>query len=251
MEVSPFTVHQLLIIDTQVYCDMEGINCDGKGGWTRVAYINMTEPNATCPNGLTKLTYNNIDHPLCGRESVMASCASTTFSPNGLTYSKVCGQLRGYQHGFTDSLRDISRGINTYYVDGVSITHNSNPRQHIWTYIGGQREDTTDFVGCPCSTGYDGSRDPTPTFIGSHYYCESGVDPGQSEATILYPDDPLWDGQQCDDAEAPCCPANSTMPWFYRSLDAQTSDDIELRVCSNKESSDENTPLDIIELYIK
>ena len=67
MEVSPFTVHQLLIIDTQVYCDMEGINCDGEGGWTRVAYINMTEPNATCPNGLTLQNFNNISHPLCGR----------------------------------------------------------------------------------------------------------------------------------------------------------------------------------------
>ena len=33
-----------------VYCDMEGSNCDGKGGWIRVAYLNMSEPNATCPH---------------------------------------------------------------------------------------------------------------------------------------------------------------------------------------------------------
>ena len=32
-----------------VYCDMEGSNCDGKGGWMRVAYLNMSEPNTTCP----------------------------------------------------------------------------------------------------------------------------------------------------------------------------------------------------------
>ena len=31
-----------------VYCDMEGSNCDGKGGWMRVAYLNMTEPEV-CP----------------------------------------------------------------------------------------------------------------------------------------------------------------------------------------------------------
>ena len=66
---------------------------------------------------------------------------------------------------------------------------------------------------------------------------------------ILYPDDPLWDGQQCNGLEGPCCPANSTMPWFYRSLDTHTNDDIELRVCGT--FTDEDTPLDIIELYIK
>ena len=26
----------------KVYCDMEGINCGGEGGWTRVAYVNMS-----------------------------------------------------------------------------------------------------------------------------------------------------------------------------------------------------------------
>ena len=36
----------------QVYCDMEGTNCGGEGGWTRVAYVNMTQPGATCPQEL-------------------------------------------------------------------------------------------------------------------------------------------------------------------------------------------------------
>ena len=31
-----------------VYCDMEGSNCDGKGGWMSVGYLNMSKPNATC-----------------------------------------------------------------------------------------------------------------------------------------------------------------------------------------------------------
>ena len=35
-----------------VYCDMEGSKCDGKGGWMRVTYLNMSKPNATCPSGL-------------------------------------------------------------------------------------------------------------------------------------------------------------------------------------------------------
>ena len=36
-----------------VYCDMEAINCDGNGGWMRIGYLNMSEPNSTCPLGLT------------------------------------------------------------------------------------------------------------------------------------------------------------------------------------------------------
>ena len=52
-----------------VYCDMEGDKCDGEGGWTRIGYLNMTQPNATCPTGLTPLQFANIDHVLCGRNS--------------------------------------------------------------------------------------------------------------------------------------------------------------------------------------
>ena len=37
-----------------VYCDMEGSNCDGEGGWTRIGFINMSEPGTTCPTGLTE-----------------------------------------------------------------------------------------------------------------------------------------------------------------------------------------------------
>ena len=50
-----------------VYCNMEGINCDEKGRWTRVAYLNMTEPGTTCPSGLTQTGYININHDVCGQ----------------------------------------------------------------------------------------------------------------------------------------------------------------------------------------
>ena len=41
---------------------MEGSNCNGKGGWMRMGYLNISEPGATCPPGLTQQQYNNIDH---------------------------------------------------------------------------------------------------------------------------------------------------------------------------------------------
>ena len=229
---------------------MEGINCDGEGGWTRVAYLNMTEPNATCPAGLILQEYDNTDHPLCGRDDKVG-CNSAIFSSTGLMYSKVCGQVRGYHYNNPDAFTSIGVGIDSYYVDGVSITYGTNPRKHIWTYAAGRSEQRTHATACPCNTGYNGgSRDPSSTFIGSHYYCESGNHESH-RAYLLYANDPLWDGQQCNGREGPCCPANSTMPWFYRSLDTHTNDDIELRVCASSPHDNEEVPLDIIELYIK
>ena len=33
----------------EVYCDMKGSHCDGEGGWTRLAFVNMSEPGSSCP----------------------------------------------------------------------------------------------------------------------------------------------------------------------------------------------------------
>ena len=235
-----------------VYCDMEGSNCDGVGGWMRVGYLNMSEPGSTCPPGLTLRQFSNIDYGVCGRP--MSS--STFYLAHGFYYSKVCGQLRGYQFyapdGFpplhaTNAIPNIDN-CNTY-VDGVSITYGSNPRKHIWTYACGITESNLNVIqySCPCNNGSTGTT--VPIFVGIDYYCESGV--SQNANKILYSNDPLWDGQQCNGNERPCC-TNPKMPWFIKALNETTTEDIELRMCgSENPSNDEDTPLDIIELYIR
>ena len=230
---------------------MKGTHCDGKGGWTRVAYLNMTESGATCPPGLSLKQYNNIDHGVCGRPSSSSSpgCSSTTFSTLGLNYYKVCGQVRGYQYHSPDAFHRLIKGIESYYVNGVSITYGQNCRTHIWTYAAGLREDVVSPSGCPCSTGYSDSNSVASTFIGNHYYCESGLNSSRAWSNVLYANDPLWDGKNCNSSEASCC-TNSKMPWFYRVLDDMTQDDIELRVCTNEGVSYGEAPLDIIELYV-
>ena len=65
---------------------------------------------------------------------------------------------------------------------------------------------------------------------------------------MLYPNDALWDGQQCNGLEGPCC-TNQNMPWFKKTLDVTTSEDIELRLCRSQSS--EEIPLELIELYIR
>ena len=40
------------------------------------------------------------------------------------------------------------------------------------------------------------------------------------------------------------------MPWFIKTLNENTNENIELRICKDQGYSDEDTPLDIIELYL-
>ena len=185
-----------------LYCDMKGSNCDGTGGWMRIGYFNMREPGATCPQGLYTQTYNNQE--FCDKSySFSNGCSSTFYSSIGLNYTRVCGQVKGYQFGHPDSvivLQQPSTTIDGPYSDGVSITHGSNPRTHIWTYSAGKEDVDTTLLACPCNTGYPG--DPLPSFIGNDYYCESGTN--SAAVNMFYPNDTLWDGQQCNGLESPC-----------------------------------------------
>ena len=56
----------------------------------------------------------------------------------------MCGQVRGYQFNSPDAFIPLGRGINSFYVDGISITHGRNPRKQLWTYAGGLQENGRD-----------------------------------------------------------------------------------------------------------
>ena len=230
----------------QVYCDMEGTNCGGEGGWMRVAYVNMSQSGAICPQGLTQTTLSGLT--LCGRNG--SGCQSTVFSTLGLNYSQVCGQLRGYQRGTPDGFQPYylnpSRTIDNLYVDGASITYSSAPRKHIWTYVNGLYLGNIPNNVCPCNS--DNSKVPPP-IVGSDYYCETGDNDKTWHESILHPNDPLWDGQQCPGEEALCC-THPNMPWFNKTLSETTTEDIELRVCADGLSTYEDTRLQVIELFV-
>ena len=242
-----------------VYCDMEGSNCGGEGGWTRIAFINMSEPGTTCPTGLTEEQYDDITYNLCVNNYLSSNeaygCSSTFFSSYTLNYTKVCGRLRGYTHGHGFSFLNYYtnpnvRSISEEYLSGVSITHDN---KHIWSYVNGWEEDyNSNTASCPCST-----ENPfnTPPFVGNDYYCETGRFDNSYPGDYFFFNDPLWDGQQCNSYESTCC-TTPNMPWFIKTLNETVCDDIQLRVCgfgcaNNRCSEYYDTPLDLIELYIK
>ncbi|XP_019852744.1 PREDICTED: uncharacterized protein LOC109582467 [Amphimedon queenslandica] len=199
-----------------IYCNM-GELCGQDGGWTRIAYLDIT---MNCPSGLQELMTGGIR--LCRREGDSAGCRSNVFQTNGISYSQICGKVVGYQKGSTDAVHTSVNNINGVYVDGVSITRGS-PRQHVWSYIAGLSSE--------------------------HYYCEAGSVNFPSQ--VVYTDDPLWDGKSCFSNEAPCC-TGTGLPWFFRDYgNATITDYIELRVCGHEGHNSDDTPVQLYEIYIK
>ena len=225
-----------------VYCNMDSWHYGSKG-WTRIAYINMTEDGATCPDTLRQITFPN---NLCARTtSGAASCSSVTFSTHGMKYHKVCGQAVGYQKGSPDGFQPPD-DINSYYVDGMSITYGS-PRKHIWTYAVGISDDHNynGNYNCPCAK-YPGPA--PPSFVGDHYYCESG-NTGTYDFTTVHINDPLWDGEGCG-TDNNCC-AQPGMPWFCRTLPQEVEGDIEVRLCADEGLANEELYLELLEIYLQ
>ena len=242
-----------------IYCNM-GELCGSEGGWMRLAYLDMSDATQICPTAL-KL-YESGGVRACGSPSGGAGCASVKFPSNGISYSQVCGRVVGYQYASPDadypgryeaepygSIIDSSHtDINSYYVDGVSITY-SNPRQHVWTLMAGLFEVGAHNAGstCPCTLG-SVQNTTLQSFIGNDYFCESG-NPAVSFQTILYTSDPLWDGKGCD-SESVCCTAPG-LPWFHKVLNTTTTDYLEMRICRDESTANEDIPVGLYEIYVK
>ena len=215
----------------------------------RVAYVDMTQPNQECPSGFTTIT---TPKRLCGRPGPRG-CTSTMFSTNGFAYEQVCGKVIAYQHKTPDaqcpyaySQYGGSRTIEGAYIDGVSLTHGSNPRKHVWTFIASHGEASTQgsCTACPCFSNFASMRVP---FIGEDYFCDTGS--RTSGVHIFYGDDPLWDGKGCGPTSN-CCTFN-TPPWFNKQLNYTTSDQLEMRICGNEGTTNEDVPVEHIELYVQ
>ena len=237
-----------------VYCDME-LDCKGHKGWMRIADLNTTKGD-DCPDGWVK---NTAYKSLC-TGGVTAGCYSANFSTIDTHYTKVCGQMKGYQKGSTDAFYPhayahgninyykpdtVSRALDGVYVDGVSITTTS-PRKHIWTYAVGTSDDHKDYLtNCPCAVHPGPSP---PVYVGQDYYCESGTT-GEFGYNSLYYDDPLWDGKQCT-SENGCC-SQADAPWFFRHFITKQYGAIEIRICRDQAFSDEGVGIEQLQLFVQ
>ncbi|CAI8023300.1 hypothetical protein GBAR_LOCUS13614 [Geodia barretti] len=233
----------------QMNCDMER-SCKGVAeGWMRVASIDMTDTSSTCPSGLRTLTS---PRRLCARNIEVRGCSSVVLPVQGVEYSQVCGKIIGYQDKTPDGFHQRIIGHNTiesYYVDGISITHGDNPRKHIWTFVAALHEDDTiPNSVCPCTNTRNTPPPPdVPSFVGNDYFCDTGSE--NFYKYIFYGDDPLWDGAGCG-PNSTCCDWNSP-PWFRKEISPQTSNDIEVRLCVDEARTNEDINFETLEIYVQ
>ncbi len=218
--------------------------CSGDAvGWTQVAYLDMSNTSYSCPGSL--VLYETPKRS-CGRGSSHRGCISTLFSVNGQFYSKVCGRITGYQVGGTTPFFRSTNDIDSRYINGVSLTYGSSPRQHIWSFASALGHMYGSEWNCPCTANT--TTPDVPSFINDNYFCETGTD--TYTRGTFYSNKPLWDGEGCKDSST-CCEFNNP-PWFCRELTESTTEDIEMRLCSSYHATElEDTPLELIELYIK
>ena len=211
----------------------------------RVASINMTDTSSTCPSGLRTTTS---PPRLCAKDISDPGCSSSMLQVQGIQYSQVCGKIIGYQDKTPDAFHRGDDEIETYYVDGISITHGQSPRMHIWTFAAAVHEHSAyPHLVCPCTNTQHSPPPTVPSFVGNDYFCDTGSE--NYYQFIFYGDDPLWDGAGCGQYNT-CCSWNSP-PWFRKQLTTPTSDDIEIRLCTDQERSDEDINFETLELYVQ
>ena len=224
-------------------------NC-GEGEWYRVAYLNMSDPTQQCPSAWRE--YNSSGIRACGRPT-SGGCLGNIYNVNR-QYSRVCGKVIGYQFGSTEAFYVSwnEKRIDQAYLHGVSITRGI-PRVHVWSYVAAASEQGNCngngiLYKCPCSGGQ-----PPPSFVGNNFYCESAYQgPNCYQSGTFFPNDPLWDGQQCNN-EGTCCTGDgvNTPPWFSVALSNPISDDIEVRICHNAGISNEDTPISFLKIFVQ
>ena len=228
----------------KVFCDMTSTFCGPDKGWMRVAELDMTIEGSKCPPGLDEGMYGS--KRLCGNRG--SGCKSCMFNTFGFPHTEVCGFVAGYQYRTPAAFphaRSVS--IDSAYLDGISITHGSKPRKHIWSYpVGYAAGGTVQAWNCPCNRG---NSDTTPTFVKNNYYCESG-NPTPNVVFEFFPNDVLWDGKNCTQNEPPCC-QSPAMPYFITDVDGVSTDSIELRVCHDEPFLNEDVPLEAYRFFVR
>ena len=216
------------------YCSTTvAFSCNGiLGRWKRIAYMSNNTSPVNCPMGFQHI--NN--QVLCKRNPTGARCSSITYSTNGNSYSQVCGTIHGSYFGDPDGFDSHSTirsrfaitSINNNYVDGISLTHGSINKYHIWTLsaIVNFATNPTDICSVCASN--------KPSYVGMDYSCDV-VDQCKDNCSPRQ----IWGSGHCI--------GNNT---FYKNLMQPTSDDIDMRVCTDQAENDEDIFLSFIEIYV-
>ena len=193
------------------------------------------------PSGLTLFSRSSPPRRVCNVTTT--GCVSTTFTVHGVEYSHVYGRIIGYQIRHAYAFYFHTRGIDSSYVNGVSLTHGRNPRKHIWTFAGALDEDAAN--KCLCINPNLSPPPTVPDYVNNDYFCDTaiGTVDWSTVPQTLQSADPLWGGPTNT-----CCSFNNP-PWFTKNLPSPITDGVEMRLC--QPGTPGNTPIELVELYVQ
>ena len=239
-------------ISREVYCELGEFGNGQSGGWMRLAKFGPGDP---CPTGLV-----NVKGEYCRRPTEIRNnggCFSVVFPTNKIGYSRVYGQIIGIQKGSTDAFEPTYKkrknntrvSISDPYLDGISLTY-GHERSHIWSFAS-EYSSTVEFNSrrCPCNTNNHHKSMP-PDFVGENYFCDTGTSMEEIRNYGETFENPLWN--ECRSNDDACCVPNNDLnpPWFERVIE-ETCSSIEMRVCTNEPSSNEDVYIKEMELYVQ
>ena len=216
----------------------------GVGGLTRVAYLNMSDPNERCP--FVNITVTVSGRRICYSPTSGATFSSKYYSTYSINYNFVCGRAVGITYNAPRGVyyRSTYPSIDQPYAAGLSITNRvEGRRSHIWTYIAGYRETGGDGANCPCA--YNPGHTPQ-SFVGHNFYCDTAIHSVGAQKWFV--DNPLWDGIDCYSGSS-CC-GNRRLPWFWTTLTDETNSDIEVRWMDPQFHSVGITGITLLEVYV-
>ena len=163
----------------------------------------------------------------------------------------------GFQYGPTRAFLAYNNGlshrtIEDAYVDGVVITHGT-VKQHIWTFAAAFSEDPfySATIQCPCTDLENTNTSLVPPFLGDDYFCETAVTTGSANSNPIQFFQMTHSGMErtCG-PESTCCEFNNP-PYFCKHLSEPTVDDIEVRICAEEDTQNEDVPIELIEIFIQ
>ena len=224
----------------RVFCDMSRTCGNVTGGWMRAVSLDMRQPKSKCPSDLC-LSFATSPRT-CGRCNIPKFPVVTYHV--GAPYSKVCGKLIAYQFGTPDA---FSPNHTTAGFDGITLTYGRSER-HIWSFIAALQEkyDVSNSA-CPCLNPEDNRIPKSPSLTGDHYFCDTGA--FNFHQKILYPNNPLWDGQGCNEPNKYC--SFNSPPWFYRQLPEITTEPINMKVHLDEGPCIEDIAIERVDIYVQ
>ena len=190
--------------------------------------------------------------PPAGRSRSSAPLLPLT-STGSWVHGHVCGKIIGYQQKTPDAFHPITIIVVSQLMTDMWMALASHTDATPGTISG-----LLQLLFMKLSPSTLKLSVPAPTST-THYPSPSHPMWGVTTSVILavkvvhkaysYPNDPLWDGQGCGRLNT-CCSFNN-LPWFMKELPSPTGDDIEMRLCADESRSNEDIPVEVIELDVQ